>query len=78
VTDKALEHLRLAQNLLSPLRPFWPCRPPLRHFHVGQDKLEIDDLNVAHGVGVPLDVHHVRIVKAAHDVDDRVGRSDVA
>ena len=50
----------------------------LDHLHIGHDELEIDDFDIALRVGAALDVDDVGIVEAAHDVDDRVGRADVA
>ena len=49
----------------------------LAHLHIGKNQLEIDDVNVAQGVGAALNVGDVRVVKAAHNMDDRIGCADV-
>ncbi len=48
------------------------------HFDVGEDELEIDGLNVAHGVVRALVADDVGIIKAADDVNDGVRVADVA
>ena len=47
------------------------------HFRVREDQLQIDDVDVAQGVGAAFHVGDVAVVKAAHDMDDRIGRADV-
>ena len=50
----------------------------LRHgFHVGQDQLGFDRLDVARRIDRPVDMDDVVVLKAAHDVDDRVHLADV-
>lgn len=48
------------------------------HFDVGEDELEIDGLNVAHGVVRALVADDVGIIKAADDVNDGIGVADIA
>ena len=48
-----------------------------QHLDVGQNKFEIDGLNVAARVDRAVDVDDVGVVKAADDVDDDVDLADV-
>ena len=49
----------------------------LAHLHVGEDQLQIDDVDVPQGIGAALDVGDVAVVKAAYHMDDGVGGADV-
>ena len=51
--------------------------PALQHLQVSKDKLQIDGLNVAERVDAAVDVDHVFILEAAHDVHDRIDLADV-
>ena len=50
---------------------------PLHHLHVGHDQLQVNDVDVTDGVGAALHVDHVLVVKAAHNMDHRIGHTDV-
>ena len=49
-----------------------PLQPPLDGREVGEQQLGVDGLDVALGVDVAVDVHHVLVLEAAHDVGYRV------
>ena len=49
----------------------------LQMLDVREDQLEVDGLDVARGIDRALDMDDVIIIKAAHDVDDRVHLADV-
>jgi hypothetical protein len=44
---------------------------------VGEGELGVNGLDVGYRIDVARDVHHVRILEAAHDVGDGVGLADV-
>ena len=77
--EQAAEHIRLVQaGLVAALAGLGRLvDAALDHLDVRHDELEVDDLNVAQRVGRTLDVHDVFIVKAAHDVHDRIRGADV-
>ena len=77
--EQGREDLRLAQEaLVAALGGLLGLvHAALAHFGVGEDELEVDDVNVAQRVCAALDMGDVRVVKAAHDVDDGVRRADV-
>ena len=77
--EQGREDLRLAQEaLVAALGGLLGLvHAALAHFGVGEDELEIDDVDVAQRVCAALDMGDVRVVKAAHDVDDGVCRADV-
>ena len=77
--EQGREDLRLAQEaLVAALGGLLGLvHAALAHFGVGEDELEIDDVDVAQRVCAALDMGDVRVVKAAHDVDDGVRRADV-
>ena len=49
----------------------------VQRVEVGEQQLGLDHLDVALRIDAALDVHDVRIVEAADDVQDRVGLADV-
>ena len=59
----------VARDLLQPL---------LDGLQVGQHQFGGHDLDVPHRVNVPGDVDNVRVLEAAHDMDERVHLADVA
>ena len=73
------EYLRLAQEtLVSALcRLLRLIQTALAHLGIGENQLQIDDINVTQGIGAAFHVGHVAVVKAAHNVDDGIGRADV-
>ena len=60
-----LRHLRMLGNLL------------LHRVEVSQGEFGIDGLDVRHRVDLARDVHHFRVLEAAHHVGDGVGLADV-
>ena len=79
VLEQRLEHVRLVHELLVALRGLERLvDAALDHLHVGHDEFEVDDIDVALRVGAALNVDDVLVVKTAHDVDYRVGGTDVA
>ncbi len=76
--EQALEDLGGVQEALVALARLGVLvDPPLDHLHVGHDQLEVDDVDVARRVAAALDVDDVRVVEAAHHVDDGVRLADV-
>ena len=75
-----LQQVRLQQGVL--VAAFDVARdllqPLLDGLQVGQHQLGGDDLDVAHRVNVSGDVDDVRVLEAAHDVDERIHLADVA
>ena len=47
------------------------------HLEVGHDKLCVDDVDVAQRISRAFDVGDVAVVKAAHDMHDRVAAADI-
>ena len=79
VLEQTAEHIRLVQaGLVAALAGLGRLvDAALDHLDVRHNELEVDDLNVAQRVGRALDVHDVFVVKAAHDVHDRIRGADV-
>ena len=76
--EQALEHLHLVEELLVPLGGLLGLvDPPLHHLRVGQDQLQVDDVDVPDGVRGALHMDDVLVVEAADHVDDGVGHADV-
>ena len=50
----------------------------LHHLDVRHDQLQIDDVDVPQGIGGAFHMGHVAVFKAADNVDDGVGGTDVA
>ena len=49
----------------------------LEAFEIGEHQLGLDRLNVAQRVDAALDMRHVAVLEAAHDMGDRVAFADV-
>ena len=49
----------------------------LQHFHVGENELHVDGLQIAHGIDGTIDVNDVFILKATDNVQDRIYLADV-
>ena len=49
----------------------------LEDVQVGEDQLQVDDLDVAFGADAALDVDNLAVLKAAHHMDDGVHLADV-
>ena len=48
------------------------------HFQVRHDELQVDDINIPQRIRAgPLDMGHIRIIKAADDMDDGIRIADV-
>ena len=79
VRVQALEDLGLAGELLiAALRGLLRfVYAALDQLHVGHDEFEVDDVDVARGVGAAVHVDDVLVVEAAHDVDDGVRAADI-
>ena len=75
-----LQQMRLQQGVL--VAAFDVARdllqPLLDGLQVGQHQFGRHDLDVPHRVNVPGDVDNVRVLEAAHHVDERVHLADVA
>ena len=50
---------------------------PLQAFEIGEHQLGLDGFDIVERIDASRDVDHVRVLEAAHDVDDRVGFADM-
>ena len=67
------------RNFLSPPFPaFCLVNTSLHHLHVGKDKFQIDDLDIAQRISSAFHMHHIRGVKTPDHMDDSVGHTDIA
>ena len=68
----------LLEALIAALEAFLRLfQPPVDHFQVRHDELQVDNINIPQRIRAALDMGHIRIIKAADDMDDGIRIADV-
>ena len=75
---KSLQKFKLCLILFIPLdKLLCAVNPSFKKLHIGENKLQIDSLDISFGVDISVNVNDVRILKASYNMNDSVHLTDI-
>jgi hypothetical protein len=76
---RAFEHGQLSLRVLvtRTRRRLHAVQPSLNRPEIRERKLELDHIAISHGIDGTHHVRNVRVLEAAHDLNDRVGLTNM-